>query len=130
MLARIQNTATSLVTRTTALVTKTVEKTVYTGKVTSELAKQIYKSEKLQPPSLNEFKAVYKNLYASSLRYIQTPQQAVNCFKATSKNDFLKYGAFGVQLLGFYSVGEVIGRRKLVGYKHYPQTAAAPAAAH
>ncbi|SMN18521.1 similar to Saccharomyces cerevisiae YPR020W ATP20 Subunit g of the mitochondrial F1F0 ATP synthase [Maudiozyma saulgeensis] len=123
MLARIQTVGTSLITKTTALVTKTVEKTVYCGKVTGELSKQIYKSEKLQPPSLDEFKSVYMNLYSNSLRYIKTPQQAVNCLKASGKNDLLKYGAIGIQLLGFYSVGEVIGRRKLVGYNSYAEKA-------
>lgn len=119
MLARIQTVGTSLITKTTSLVTITVEKTVYCGKVTGELSKQIYKSEKLQPPSLDEFKLVYKSLYTNSLRYVKTPEQAFNCLKAAGKNDLLKYGAIGIQLLGFYSVGEVIGRRKLVGYNNY-----------
>lgn len=115
MLARIQTLSTSLITKATSL----AEKTIYYGKVTGELSKQIYQKEKLQPPALNDFKAVYKNLYVSSLKYIKSPQQVVNYFKATSKDEYLKFGALGIQILAFYSVGEVIGRRKLVGYKNY-----------
>lgn len=115
MLGRIQALTTSLITKTSALATKTV----YYGKVGAELSKQVYLKEGLQPPSVTDFKKVYLNLYSKTLQYVVKPKEVLSVFKNIQKNDALKYGAYGIQLLGFYSVGEVIGRRKVVGYRNY-----------
>lgn len=115
MLGRIQSITTSLLSKTSIFATKTV----YYGKVGAELSKQVYLKEKLQPPSIDEFKRAYIGLYHISLFYASRPKDIVNLVKAFKKDDYIKYTAFFVQLLGFYSVGEIVGRRKLVGYKDY-----------
>lgn len=115
MLGRIQSFTTGIVSRTTSLVTKTV----YYGKVGAELSKQVYLKEGLQPPSVTDFKKVYSELYKMSMHYAVKPKEVMEFFKAVSKNDAIRYGSYAVQVVGFYSVGEVIGRRHLVGYKNY-----------
>lgn len=115
MLSRVQNIGVKLTARATNLLSSTV----YYGKVGAELSKQVYKTEKLQPPTLNEFKTVYTKIFNKSLYYVERPKDVINCASKITKDDVLKYGIFGIQLLGFYSVGEVIGRRKLVGYRSY-----------
>lgn len=115
MLGRIQAFTTGLVTKTTSFATRTI----YYGKVGAELSKQVYLKEGLQPPSIADFKKVYSQLYKKSLHYAVKPKEVVEIVKTLSKNDALRYGAFAVQIVGFYSIGEVIGRRHLVGYKNY-----------
>lgn len=115
MLGRIQSFATGLVSKTTALATKTV----YYGKVGAELSKQVYLKEGLQPPSVSDFQKVYSQLYKNVLHFSVKPKEVVGLLKNVGKNDIVKYGAFFVQIVGFYSVGEIIGRRHLVGYKNY-----------
>lgn len=115
MLGRVQSFTTGLITKTSALASKTV----YYGKVGAELSKQVYLKEGLQPPSIGDFKKVYSSLYSTALHYAVKPKEVLSIFKGIQRNDALKFGAYGIQLLGFYSVGEVIGRRKIVGYRNY-----------
>ncbi|ODV62157.1 F1F0 ATP synthase subunit g [Ascoidea rubescens DSM 1968] len=95
---------------------------IYWGKVTIELAKQIYIKENLAPPTTETFKKVYIDLYKQLLKAIENPSQILSSLKSIelSKQNVQTYGSYFVQLLGLFSLGEVIGRRKLVGYKHYP----------
>ena len=104
---------TSIVTKTTGL----ANCAVYWAKVGAELSKAVYKGEGLKPPSSKEFELVYKN----ALKFIKTPseqqkflEQAKN-FKPTKECAY-KAGIYGIQLLAFFSVGEVIGRRQLTTY--------------
>lgn len=114
-MGRIQSIATGLVSKSTAFATKTV----YYGKVGAELSKQVYLKEGLQPPSVADFRKVYTELYKKTLHYAVKPKEIVEVFKSVNKNDALRYGAYAIQIVGFYSVGEIIGRRHVVGYKNY-----------
>lgn len=115
MLSRLQSFATCFTQR----VQCAVSKTVYCGKVTAELSKQVYTKEGLQPPNFSDFEMVYTRLYRQALSYAEKPQQALGLLKNIEKDQAVKIGAFGIQLLGLYSLGEVIGRRKIVGYRNY-----------
>ncbi|CAH01830.1 F1F0 ATP synthase subunit g [Kluyveromyces lactis] len=115
MISRVQSLVSSLTHKTQSLLTKTV----YYGKVTAELSKQVYTKEGLQPPNFSDFEMVYTRLYRQALGYADKPQQVVNLLKNIEKDQAVKIGAFGVQLLGLYSLGEIIGRRKVVGYRNY-----------
>lgn len=115
MLGRIQSFTTSLISKTTSLATKTV----YYGKVGAELSKQVYLKEGLQPPSVGDFQKVYSQLYKNILHYSVKPKEVAGLLKSIGKNDIVKYGSYAIQIVGFYSVGEIIGRRHLVGYKNY-----------
>lgn len=111
----LQTLSTSLLSKANLLVSKAL----YFGKVGAELSKQVYVKEGLQPPAINIFKQTYINWYKSSLKFAQDPQPLIKCAQNLKKDDLIKYGAIGVQLLGFFSVGEIIGRRHVVGYKSY-----------
>ncbi|QLL34532.1 hypothetical protein HG536_0G03940 [Torulaspora globosa] len=115
MLGRIQSYATCFVSKTSRLATKTV----YYGKVGAELSKQVYLKEGLQPPSVADFQKVYSQLYKNLLHYSVKPKEVLGLLKSLGKNDVVKYGSYAIQIVGFYSVGEIIGRRHLVGYKNY-----------
>ncbi|EDO14523.1 hypothetical protein Kpol_274p6 [Vanderwaltozyma polyspora DSM 70294] len=115
MLGRIQSFTSCLATKTNIWTAKTV----YYGKVGLEISKQVYAKEGLQPPTVAQFKQVYNNAYKKGLEYVYEPKKVVSCAQKLQRKDLVKYGALGIQLLGFYSLGEIIGRRHLVGYKSY-----------
>ncbi|KAG0676116.1 ATP synthase subunit G atp20 [Kluyveromyces marxianus] len=115
MLSRLQTYATSLTQKTQLLLSKTV----YYGKVTAELSKQVYTKEGLQPSNFSDFEMVYTRLYRQAVHYAERPQQAIEALKNIEKDKAIQIGAVGVQMLGLYSLGEIIGRRKVVGYRNY-----------
>ncbi|KAK6463967.1 protein associated with mitochondrial ATP synthase [Scheffersomyces coipomensis] len=103
-----------------SIVTKTTEVAngaVYWGKVTAEVGKVVYKNEGLAPPSSAQFQQVYQNAF----KFVQSPeQQRAFLTKAAqfkpSKECAVKAAVYGTQLLAFFSVGEIIGRRHVFGY--------------
>jgi F-type H+-transporting ATPase subunit g len=102
------------------LVTKTGELTncaVYWSKVGAELGKSIYKSEGLAPPTQVQFQQVYQKAFA----LLKSPQQQKELLQKAaqfkpSKQAVVKASVGGIQVLAFFSVGEIIGRRSIFGY--------------
>lgn len=119
MLGRLQTRGLQIFNRTQNVVTKATTELLYYGRVGKELSIQVYTKEKWMPPNLQTFQKVYIDLYKNALGLINKPCNIVKTYNKMSKDDMIKYGAIGVQLIGFYSVGEIIGRRKLVGYRNY-----------
>lgn len=72
----------------------------------------------MAPPKVKDFETVYKSLYAQALQYVKNPQKVLDLSKSfkITKECVVKYGAIGVQLFGLFSLGEIIGRRKVFGY--------------
>lgn len=114
----------AIVTKATGFVNSAVSKstqllnqTIYWGKVGAEVGKIVYQKEGLAPPSVAQFQQVYANAF----KYLQTPslqKQLVDkamAFKPTKECGY-KAGIYGVQLLAFFSIGEIIGRRSIFGY--------------
>ncbi|WVR05648.1 hypothetical protein IAU60_002670 [Kwoniella sp. DSM 27419] len=87
------------------------EPLVYNAKVASSLARQVWQAEKLAPPL---------DAHTWARAYAQIWGKATN---GGYWRDLLKTGAWaglGVAALeayGIFSIGEIIGRRNLVGYK-------------
>ncbi|SCW04373.1 LAFE_0H12090g1_1 [Lachancea fermentati] len=115
MFSRIQSYATSLASKAKLY----ANKSVYYSKVAAEVSKQVYLKEGLQPPSVADFQSVYTQLYKQTLGLVLKPKDSLAVFKNVQKNDILRYGSYGIQLAGLYSLGEIIGRRKVVGYTNY-----------
>lgn len=117
-------TMSAIVTKATGFVNSVISKSaqltqqaIYWGKVTGEVSKIIYQKESLSPPSSAQFQQVYNN----AVKFIQTPKlqqefvsKAIN-FRPT-KASVYKAGIYGTQLLAFFSLGEIIGRRSVFGY--------------
>ncbi|CCH40884.1 ATP synthase subunit g, mitochondrial [Wickerhamomyces ciferrii] len=100
-------------------ITANVNKAVYWSKVTGELAKQVYLKEKLSPPSIADFQTVYTTLYKQVLQLSTKPKEVLSFAKNFGKNEALNYGSLAIQLLGLFSLGEIIGRRQIVGYPQF-----------
>lgn len=104
-----------------------VNQGIYWTKVSAELLKHIYLKEGLSPPSVAQFQQVYQNLWKQTLdlsvKYAKQPQLIQSTISSIGKAELIKGGAILVQFAGLYSLGEVIGRRKVFGYPKYGETA-------
>lgn len=96
-----------------------VSKTVFWGKVVGELSKQVYIKEGMAPPSSAQVKAVFELLQSQATAFVKHPEQAFNTIKDNAVPYAITFGVGAVQVVGLFSLGEIIGRRKIVGYSHH-----------
>ncbi|KAH6650927.1 mitochondrial ATP synthase g subunit-domain-containing protein [Chaetomium tenue] len=94
---------------------------VYYSKVGLEMAKLVVKGQNMSPPSVSTFQTYFQNLwkqlqnpstFISGLAQSVNPQQARNL----SRTQVAAGGVLLAECLGFFTVGEMIGRFKLIGY--------------
>ncbi|KAK0446627.1 hypothetical protein EV421DRAFT_1790323 [Armillaria borealis] len=79
------------------------EPIVYNFAVVRSLAKQVYVAESLAPPkSVAEVKAAYREIWESALKWRQL--------------NFAKVGVYALEAYGIFKIGEILGRRSLIGY--------------
>ncbi|KAK0202885.1 hypothetical protein DFS33DRAFT_1262365 [Desarmillaria ectypa] len=79
------------------------EPIVYNFAIVRSLAKQVYVAESLAPPkSIAEVKAAYKEIWESALKWRQL--------------NFAKVGVYALEAYGIFKIGEILGRRSLIGY--------------
>ncbi|CAG8448480.1 2241_t:CDS:2 [Acaulospora morrowiae] len=79
---------------------------VYNAKVLKELAKEVYIKENLRPPNQSQISEAWEALKSLKWSYI----------KNASVKDIKIFGVRSLECLGFFAIGEVIGRRSLIGY--------------
>ncbi|KAL2006815.1 hypothetical protein VTN00DRAFT_9483 [Thermoascus crustaceus] len=113
-----------------AFVDSLIPPTVYYSKVGIELAKLVFHGQKMAPPSLSTFQAYFQPLInalrnPSALKNINipNPQEFVARLCKADKKTLAFYGVTAAEVLGFFTVGEMIGRRKIVGYRGAPEHA-------
>lgn len=96
---------------------------VYYTKVAGELAKYVWLKEGLSPPSVAEIQKTFttdlKALLTSAFKNPKQLVQFAEQSKSYTKDDYIRYGAYGVQFLGLFALGEIIGRRHIYGYKDH-----------
>ncbi|ETW82530.1 mitochondrial F1F0-ATP synthase, subunit G/ATP20 [Heterobasidion irregulare TC 32-1] len=83
----------------------------YNLSVTREVLKQIYVAERLQPPtSVSQVTSAYLTLWrrAASPSYWR---------EVARSGEWARIGVYAAEAYGIYKIGEIIGRRSLVGYK-------------
>ncbi|OJT03570.1 ATP synthase subunit g, mitochondrial [Trametes pubescens] len=81
----------------------------YNFAVFREVLKQVYVAERLQPPPISAFSSVYSSLWsrASNVQYWR---------ELARSGDLTRVGIYAVEAYGIFKIGEIIGRRSLVGY--------------
>ncbi|KAI1204832.1 GroES-like protein [Annulohypoxylon truncatum] len=108
------------------LVEKQTPTVVYYSKVVSELAKIIFQGQKMSPPSLVTVQSYWQNVLKSvqnpsalletANKFAQSPAALMQQARNISKTQLAVGGVLFAECLGFFTVGEMIGRFKLVGY--------------
>ncbi|KAF1993940.1 mitochondrial F1F0-ATP synthase-like protein g subunit [Amniculicola lignicola CBS 123094] len=102
---------------------------VYYSKVALELGKVVAKERKMSPPDVATFQSYYQSALArlrnpSELlaQAAQTasktnPQNVLNQIRNMGTGQWVTGGVVAAEILGFFTVGEMIGRRHIVGYR-------------
>ncbi|KAK2813848.1 hypothetical protein FQN50_000249 [Emmonsiellopsis sp. PD_5] len=96
--------------------------TIYYSKVGLELSRIVFRGQNMSPPTMATFQAYYQPLL-NSLRQPSTLSKAFNpdaILPSIRSMDCRQWALVGVttaEVIGFFSVGEILGRLKLVGYR-------------
>jgi len=87
------------------------EPLMYNLSVTRELLKQVYIAERLQPPtSLATLQSAYSILWARASNPAYWREIA-------RSGELARVGIYAVEAYGIFKIGEILGRRSLVGYR-------------
>ncbi|WJG34438.1 L-arabinitol 4-dehydrogenase [Fusarium oxysporum Fo47] len=92
---------------------------VYYSKVALELGKFVFHNQKMSPPNLATFQNTYQSIIKSiqNRTIIQSTQNAIQQVRNIGPAQLAAGGVVAAEVLGFFTVGEIIGRFKLVGYR-------------
>jgi len=83
----------------------------YNLSVARELLKQVYLAERLQPPlSPQTWSSAYTTL-------AQRARNPAYWREIARSGEWMKVGVYALEAYGIFKIGEIIGRRSLVGYK-------------
>ncbi|PPR02169.1 hypothetical protein CVT24_011357 [Panaeolus cyanescens] len=82
---------------------------VYNLSVAKELVKQVYVAEGLKPPTLAAFRSAYAEIWTQLTT-------AGFARRVTQNGEWAQLGVYGLQAYGLYKIGEMVGRRSVVGY--------------
>ncbi|CAI4218593.1 unnamed protein product [Parascedosporium putredinis] len=108
-------------------VEKQVPFVVYYSKVVAEVSRIVFRGQKMNPPS----PATFQSFYESAWQSIRQPNKIADSVAQTVKSasqkpagyvpglsnaQLIAGGVVFAECLGFFTVGEIIGRFKLVGY--------------
>ncbi|KAF2140071.1 uncharacterized protein K452DRAFT_253841 [Aplosporella prunicola CBS 121167] len=105
-----------------------VPPTVYYSRVGLELSKLIFEARKMSPPSMQQFQTylepVWNSLKNPGRLFSQTaasgsaqPTSILGRARNMSRAEMAGAGVIAAEVLGFFTVGEMIGRMKVVGYR-------------
>jgi F-type H+-transporting ATPase subunit g len=83
---------------------------IYNAQVARELLKQIYVAERLQPPTSW---APVADAYSTLWSRAKSPGYWRGII---SSGEWVKVGIYAVEAYGIFKIGEIVGRRSLVGY--------------
>ncbi|RYP11018.1 hypothetical protein DL764_000315 [Monosporascus ibericus] len=103
---------------------------VFYSKVVAELAKMVFRGQKMSPPSISTFQSYYESaikalrnpsalLQTASQTASRTAQQSGSLLQAArniNRAQVIAGGVLAAECLGFFTVGEMIGRFKIIGY--------------
>ncbi|KAI2622531.1 GroES-like protein [Hypoxylon sp. NC1633] len=112
--------------RVVAFVEKQVPTVVFYSKVGSELAKIVFKGQKMSPPSLTTVQSYWQSIFKSvqnpstllqtASKFAQQPAALLQQARSISRAQLVTGGVLLAECVGFFTVGEMIGRFKIVGY--------------
>ncbi|OAX82838.1 hypothetical protein ACJ72_02799 [Emergomyces africanus] len=110
-----------------AFVDSLIPPTIYYSRVGLELSKIVFRAQKMSPPSLATFQGYYQPLLNSIRQPKSLMSQVSKSFinsdalllrlRNVDRKQLAIVGVTTAEVIGFFSVGEIIGRFKLVGYR-------------
>ncbi|KAK5022294.1 ATP synthase subunit G atp20 [Exophiala sideris] len=118
--------------RAIAFVESLIPPTVYYSRVGMELARIVFKEQKMALPPMSQFQSYFQPLInvfrnpraigssASSLMNSVNPESFLSSVRNVNSRQMTTVGIVFAEVLGFFTVGEMLGRLKLVGYHGEP----------
>ncbi|KAF7592275.1 ATP synthase subunit G atp20 [Aspergillus hancockii] len=110
-----------------AFVDSMIPPTVYYSKVGLELAKLVFRGQNMSPPNLATFQSYFQPLL-NAFRSPATlknagfsPSNIVARVRGASKTELALAGVTLAEVIGFFTVGEMIGRMNIVGYRGHAE---------
>jgi len=103
-----------------------VPPTVHYSRVGLELGKIIFEGRKMSPPSSDAFQLYFRRAFnalrnpsslLSSARPEAASQNVLHQVRNIGTQDLVGVGVVLAEVIGFFSVGEMLGRFKIVGYR-------------
>jgi len=106
-----------------------IPQTIYYSKVALELSKLVFHGQNMPPPDVGTFQKAFtpiidalKNPRPLLDKLATSPAfqtaSILARYKSLSRIELAQAGVLVAETLGFYTVGTMIGRRKIVGYRH------------
>ncbi|ETN46854.1 uncharacterized protein HMPREF1541_01043 [Cyphellophora europaea CBS 101466] len=114
--------------RLISFVESLIPPTIYYSRVGLELAKFTIQGQKMAPPSVAQFQSYFAPV-TNALRQPTTlvnrissydPVATLNTIRNVNRQQLAQFGVVGAEILGFFTVGTMIGRMKVVGYHGEP----------
>ncbi|KAL4976999.1 mitochondrial ATP synthase g subunit-domain-containing protein [Aspergillus desertorum] len=97
--------------------------TIYYSRVGLELGKLVFRGQNMTPPSTATFQSYFQPLI-NALRNPATlqnakfsPQNILGRIRNANKKEIALAGVTAAEVIGFFTVGEIIGRFNIVGYR-------------
>ncbi|EAW07223.1 F1F0 ATP synthase subunit g [Aspergillus clavatus NRRL 1] len=104
-----------------AFVDSLIPPTLYYSKVGLELAKLVFRGQNMTPPNLATFQSYFQPLInaASNPSALKSfsPQNIISRVRNANKKEIAFAGVTAAEVIGFFTVGEMIGRMNIVGYR-------------
>ncbi|KAJ5204972.1 uncharacterized protein N7498_005851 [Penicillium cinerascens] len=129
----ISNAATALrkvggpVGKVVSFVDSMIPPTLYYSRVGLELGKLVFRGQNMTPPSLATFQSYFqplinvsKNPAALKSMNLPSPQNFLARVRNASPKELALAGVTVAEVIGFFTVGEMIGRMNIVGYRGEP----------
>ncbi|KAI9868219.1 MAG: hypothetical protein M1813_006964 [Trichoglossum hirsutum] len=103
--------------------------TIYYARVGLELSKLVFQGQKMSPPPLSTFQQYFQSLihvirnptslFASTTTTTNTlsPSSMLNLLRNANGQQLAATGVVIAEVIGFFTIGEILGRFKLVGYR-------------
>ncbi|PLN86613.1 mitochondrial ATP synthase g subunit-domain-containing protein [Aspergillus taichungensis] len=102
--------------------------TLYYSKVGLELAKLVFRGQNMTPPNLVTFQSYFQPLInafrnPATLKNANfvTPADILARVRGASKKEIALAGVTAAEVIGFFTVGEMIGRMNIVGYRGHAE---------
>ncbi|KAB8339238.1 hypothetical protein FH972_022172 [Carpinus fangiana] len=110
-------------------VSSLIPPTIYYSKVALELGKIVAKGQKISAPNVQQFQNAFQPIanaarnpsqLSQHIPHLSSPQQYLNQVRNMSSQQLVTVGVIFAEVLGFFTVGEMLGRFKIVGYRGAP----------
>ncbi|WFD43363.1 hypothetical protein MPSI1_002024 [Malassezia psittaci] len=111
MMERAQQIGSSIAKTAERMLGRYSEPIMYNLRVAGSLMKQVYIAEKLAPPTnLGTWTAAYRQMFANATN----PSWWTHTLPA---GEWRRVALYGTEAVGLFAIGEIIGKRSLIGYK-------------